>query len=1161
MLRPLLIIGTGGSGGKTIRAMKQALKRRLESARYEGELPSAWQFLQIDTTRDGIDFPAPMLPDDEFYRVVRRGDDFASVLGRITTTGTLSEQQTMLAGWGIPKSSIAITDGAGQIRAIGRQAGVSDSKGTLDALRNAIGKMSGPAADGELQAVARALGVDKTSPEPRAFIISSLAGGSGAGMFMDVAELLKRAVDQAWASETISFLYTSEVFESLKAAGANISKNSLGAMNEMTASKWVGLSEQTHQLYGKLGLANSANSKEGEFGCAGNILVGSRNKTGVDLALGADAAGMDEVFLTIGEALAGALTNGSISEFFFNQAFVNITQTRASIDKSGLAPDPGAAKAHVNPTFAAAAIGFGQLSLGSDRIVAYVADAMTKRQVKTLLYPDLNPEELKDGVTKQDLVELAKKQIWPNFLATSGLSEKGSQNQIIDEIFPEDWEADSKKFVTSLVNSSVSDKQVPLDKFIKDLWQKWDEDNEEAIKVLNEKIEVRARAWVPAIQQKFRDQVANELTQSGYYVVSSLVQELYDQLKDEVVAELKDEHKKFASGVQNFDQSFFVGKIREMADGITGVSKQNTAFVEKVKSFLTKVPQFQVQSYVFDLSASLVTDLLQGFLEPMIQSLNDARFELQRDQKATMLGNRKNPYPAFPDWGSGDVPKHYLPRSIERILIDPTNFESIYEFYASKDTGGNPPFQQSITYSLLGLTMNTLKGERNEQTLIQVATPWITSVRDAQDHKGASSSRANWKFQTDLEVLTERNRKWLKNPDSAFGKFTTMSIRDFVKADGESPNERDSREDRFVAEYGAMMSLAQPLAKFNTEAFKYIDSVGVEAPDAILPKSSKIPFKHDSRVGIACTSILKNLGVDVGEGAFAGKWFDQGENQTSMYATSTTSSSLPAWAFASLTEPILEQVAQAKNAAGTWIQFWEGRRSRPLPEAVPFETQIRLSIIAGWFISTLFGLREIKPLAVGRTVEIWNPTLQKPGMSLFPSPLLNTHISDNKRENWVLPQLLTSAGIALAEFGKTGRAEHLHGYRLLKYLGREVTTRRTNRDAWDDNGSGDLLPTGQKSQSTFLADWLATGQKPAEGRELIGLLTKNLQENPDRQQAMLNTIEQIRNEYKQNWASLTATPWYDIPETWELREDIDLVLDDIRDFVQESTQSAFGTSA
>ncbi len=59
MLRPHLIIGLGGSGGKTIRAMKQAITRRIAGAGYEGGIPDAWQFLQIDTTYDGVDFPAP----------------------------------------------------------------------------------------------------------------------------------------------------------------------------------------------------------------------------------------------------------------------------------------------------------------------------------------------------------------------------------------------------------------------------------------------------------------------------------------------------------------------------------------------------------------------------------------------------------------------------------------------------------------------------------------------------------------------------------------------------------------------------------------------------------------------------------------------------------------------------------------------------------------------------------------------------------------------------------------------------------------------------------------------------------------------------------------------------------------------------------------------
>ena len=98
---------------------------------------------------------------------------------------------------------------------------------------------------------------------------------------------------------------------------------------------------------------------------------------------------MDEVFLTIGEALAGVLTNDRISDFYFNQVFVNVTQTQSSLDVSGLYPSNPA-----NKTFAGAGIGFGQMSLGADRIVNYVADALTRRQVEKLLWPYLETEEI-----------------------------------------------------------------------------------------------------------------------------------------------------------------------------------------------------------------------------------------------------------------------------------------------------------------------------------------------------------------------------------------------------------------------------------------------------------------------------------------------------------------------------------------------------------------------------------------------------------------------------------------------------------------------------------------------------------------------------------------------------------------------------------------------
>ena len=305
----------------------------------------------------------------------------------------------------------------------------------------------------------------------------------------------------------------------------------------------------------------------------------------------------------------------------------------------------------------------------------------------------------------------------------------------------------------------------------------------------------------------------------------------------------------------------------------------------------------------------------------------------------------------------------------------------------------------------------------------------------------------------------------------------------------------------------------------------------------------------------------------------------------------------PIWTFAPLIEPILEQVAISRNHAGTWDHFWSGRRSRPLVEAIPFENEMRRSIITGWFVARLFGFIEIdfdkksrqdsvvKPRSVseevrgflfgqgltveekdrqkeetvqsnapsstvGRTVRIWNPTLQVPGWSTFPSPLLPTHQMDERRR-WVLPQLLVSVGIALAEFGKSGNPDSIAGYRLLKYIGREVTTSVGNHDSWDGDGAGDMLPTGLHGKSTLLQDWVRSDLRPVDGPELARSLQGNLESQESRVQALLKTIDENRNFFQSVWKELEDVRWQDLPESWELKDDIDVALTSIYEYVEQ----------
>jgi hypothetical protein len=209
---------------------------------------------------------------------------------------------------------------------------------------------------------------------------------------------------------------------------------------------------------------------------------------------------------------------------------------------------------------------------------------------------------------------------------------------------------------------------------------------------------------------------------------------------------------------------------------------------------------------------------------------------------------------------------------------------------------------------------------------------------------------------------------------------------------------------------------------------------------------------------------------------------------------------------------------------------------------------MRRSIITGWFVASLFGLRDITAHANGRSVKIWNPTLANPGWSSFPDPLLDTHPEDATRGNWMLPAILKSAGLALCQLGKTGDVANIEAYKLLLFLGREVTTSLPNRDKWNIPGSGDELPTGNVEMSEFIRNWVINGVKPSE-KELLSMMALRLSPDNNRGEAIKLTVNELREQYNGAWDDFKNTVWHKMPETWELKDDIDSALEDIRSYV------------
>ena len=76
------------------------------------------------------------------------------------------------------------------------------------------------------------------------------------------------------------------------------------------------------------------------------------------------------------------------------------------------------------------------------------------------------------------------------------------------------------------------------------------------------------------------------------------------------------------------------------------------------------------------------------------------------------------------------------------------------------------------------------------------------------------------------------------------------------------------------------------------------------------------------------------------------------------------------------------------------------------------------------------------------------------------------------------------------------------------------------------------------------------GNKPAEALELIKGLDGVHGSSQERAEALILTIEKFLESFSEQWQRVKEEPWHQLSETWELREDIELALQDMRKYVE-----------
>nr|MTA02424.1 hypothetical protein [Actinomycetota bacterium] len=432
MLRPVLLVGVGGSGGKTLRAVRQALDLRLQQEGWKEGWPTAWQILHVDSpvTQDGASFPAPFLPSENYINLVAPGTSYREAY-RAAINGVPERVITEVES-AMPSEldvTVPVDLGAGKFRAVGRTLALAKLGDVKAAAAKSLGKMTSDGALTQLATLNTLLGNKSGlgSKDPIVIVVSSIAGGSGAGQYMEVTEAIKNAAPTAqWVHNIFSLLYAPDVFQSVGNVDL-IAPNALGAMAEAMSGMWSNdLEQSTQELYRAKGINIPGIGEDPKIhiGPRFNFVIGRENST-------IDFKDQPDVYKAVAASLSTWVTDDKVQDQLLAYNVANFSAGTGAMvlpDATGIKDDNQA------PPFAS--MGFGRVSLGRDKFLQYASERIARSSIDRMLFAHFDGADLKK-FRIEEVIDAKAKQNFPNFLADLHLAhDSDATNEILNVVRP-----------------------------------------------------------------------------------------------------------------------------------------------------------------------------------------------------------------------------------------------------------------------------------------------------------------------------------------------------------------------------------------------------------------------------------------------------------------------------------------------------------------------------------------------------------------------------------------------------------------------------------------------------------------------------------------------------------------------------------------------------
>ena len=1102
-MKKFLVVGCGGSGAKTLAFMMDQLKAELRSIDPDmTELPKAWQFVNIDVPLEEEAGPQKLpnvtqnggqyvgIGSRQNYNTFDEG--VSSILGR---SGKLGE----IATWATrnPASNdVKLADGAGQYRAIGRMLTLPHLKEIRQSLKAAVDEMFTQEAIQELNRLnykQTKLDSDTGDSQPVVLVVSSMAGGAGASMFLDVCRVLT-TIPNVNPQGTLVFMYTPEIFSDNKADDmAGAWPNSLAMFGEVVAAQMGNSSKHDRAIFEAFDMGNPP---EGQT--FGRIFpIGS--KMGTTSARFGDGSAMS-IYRGLGRALAGLMASTKASDNLVSYALTNTPAGDGGRRFFGWDSPTGGTPWGRLPW---GSLGYAQVSMGRDRFAEYSSQRLARSAFERLFNGHLDPQNPEAGE-----MQIAKKleERLPNAFSSITLDPSWAHGGQIDSGSVWNW-------LNSVFGGQAQQAADSATKYLQNYIpvgqgrnvNEWrdefegnmaDPRNEQAIaSVLNNAAYDIVYRYANFFTDSVLATVEGELAAVGVPYVREMLSKITDVLTN------SDRLMPVLGEYSGYYQNTRVLTKPEGADPILSplTGKGQMTDPTPTVNALMGLYYNQFYSYALMAIAHLLKDVLQDYADENLfhlkRELADAHAVLEkavskRAETNKLADVRTDEVNAWPTEIDEVVETRFKGAENEIMLTDVNSFIVDYKdqmlrtIQGQQSTADVTNYEQAYPFAVRSVIRgewesldaaqapnDTLAPQKRTNDAYSNRAGWVSKYlsRHPQTGESRESQRAHYHAKIRPTDLLERSRQWINRRDYEFQKFNSVDLRRYLTLTPDiNEVEHAERQRRFVEAFQLALSYARPLAAVNDDMVQRIHGKSVQYTYSF----SDIPFAElgsaESGIAAQLESVLNRPEIDGPSSVALRNSLNMSDHVQHIEIFGSYPNYSPI-VFSSMFNYIAKDIEKQDNFDGSW---WSERRTRPLPAALPLTETERQAMVAGWIIGRITGRVYISnPDASNAAAHIFDDT--DGGVNNwvdFPNPMLISPRRMIKKSDW-MSSVLESIFIAYAkvqENGPHGFASSLYPYQLLRGL-------------FDDGL--DFAHSGASTHPVVhrLAQFLASGEVPNRG--------------------------------------------------------------------------------